>query len=154
LITEAIYGLVNREKLSQIMFEKYNVPAFFVCKNAVLAAFANGRATALVVDSGATHTSAIPVHEGYVLTQAVVKSPLGGDYLSLQCRQHLEAQGVDLSPAYLIALKEAVRERETPRFTLKKLPEKLTTSWQQYMLKNVFARLSNVHRAGAGESVR
>lgn len=72
-----------------------------------------------------------------MLTQAVVKSPLGGDYLSLQCRQYLEAQGIDLSPAYSVATKEAVRERETPRFTLKKLPEKLTTSWQQYMLKNV-----------------
>lgn len=52
----------NRERLTELMFEKYNVPAFFVVKNAVLAAFANGRATALVVDSGATHTSAIPVH--------------------------------------------------------------------------------------------
>ena len=52
----------NREKLTELMFEKYNVPAFFLVKNAVLAAFANGRATALVVDSGATHTSAVPVH--------------------------------------------------------------------------------------------
>lgn len=52
----------NREKLTELMFEKYNVPAFFVVKNAVLAAFANGRSTALVVDSGATHTSAVPVH--------------------------------------------------------------------------------------------
>lgn len=52
----------NRERLTELMFEKYNVPAFFVVKNAVLAAFANGRATALVVDSGATHTSAVPVH--------------------------------------------------------------------------------------------
>ena len=51
------------------MFEKYNVPAFFLVKNAVLAAFANGRSTGLVLDSGASHTSAIPVHEGYVLQQ-------------------------------------------------------------------------------------
>ena len=35
----------------------------------VLAAFANGRSTGLVLDSGASHTSAIPVHEGYVLQQ-------------------------------------------------------------------------------------
>lgn len=55
----------NREKLTELMFEKYNVPAFFVVKNAVLAAFANGRSTALVVDSGATHTSAVPVHVSY-----------------------------------------------------------------------------------------
>ena len=51
------------------MFEKYNVPAFYLVKNAVLAAFANGRSTGIVVDSGATHTSAIPVCDGYVLSQ-------------------------------------------------------------------------------------
>lgn len=72
-----------------------------------------------------------------MLTQAVVKSPLGADYLSLQCRQLLEAQGIDLTPAYAIASKETVREREPARFTLKKVPEKLTTSWQQYMLKGI-----------------
>lgn len=66
------------------MFEKYKVPAFFLVKNAALAAFANGRATALVIDSGATHTSAVPVLDGYVISSAVAKSPLGGDYLVLR----------------------------------------------------------------------
>lgn len=37
--------------------------------NAVVHSFANGRATGLVLDSGATHTTAIPVHDGYVLQQ-------------------------------------------------------------------------------------
>ena len=115
------------------MFEKYNVPAFFLVKNAVLAAFSSGRATALVVDSGATHTSAVPVHEGYVLSQAVVKSPLGGDFLSRQCRQHLEKLNIDLSPVYKIASKDVVKERDNARFTLRKLPENLTQSWQNYM---------------------
>jgi actin-like protein 6B len=127
----------NREKLTELMFEKYNVPAFFLVKNAVLAAFANGRATALVVDSGATHTSAVPVHEGYVLTQAVAKSPLGGDYLSMQCRQYLESQNIDLTPSYNVAAKEVVKDRESARYTPKKLPEDLTKSWKQYMLKGL-----------------
>lgn len=79
----------------------------------------------------------IQFQEGYVLTQAVVRSPLGGDYLSMQCRQHLEAQGIDLTPAYMVSTKESVREREPPRFTVKKMPENLTNSWQQYMLKHL-----------------
>lgn len=62
----------KREKLTEIMFEKYNVPAFYLVKNAVLAAFANGRSTGIVVDSGATHTSAVPVYDGYVLSQGVL----------------------------------------------------------------------------------
>merc|ERR1712045_300216 len=91
----------RREKLTEIMFEKYNVPAFFLVKNAVLSAFANGRSTALVVDSGATHTSAVPVHDGYVLQHAIVKSPLGADFLTGQCQQFLEDR-VELVASYQI----------------------------------------------------
>ena len=29
----------KREKLTEVMFEKYNIPAFFLCKNAVLSAY-------------------------------------------------------------------------------------------------------------------
>lgn len=55
----------KREQMTELMFEKYQVPALYLAKNAALAAFANGRPTCLVVDSGATHTSAVPVHDGY-----------------------------------------------------------------------------------------
>lgn len=80
----------KREHLVELMFEKYNVPAIFICKNAVLATFSTGRSSALVVDSGATHTSAIPVHDGYAITYAAVKSPLGGDFITMQCREFLQ----------------------------------------------------------------
>lgn len=91
LMSEAPWNIRSkRERLTELMFEKYNVPAFFLVKNAVLAAFANGRATGLVVDSGATHTSAVPVQDGFVLSQAIVKSPLGGDYISMLCKNYLQ----------------------------------------------------------------
>lgn len=125
----------KRERLTELLFEKYKVPAFFLVKNAVLAAFANGRSTALIVDSGATHTSAVPVQDGYVLSQAVVKAPLGGDYVALQCRQLLESQNIDLTPAALITGKEVVREREPAKYTKRNLSFTPTTSWQTYMGK-------------------
>lgn len=87
------------------MFEKYNIPAFFLCKNAVLTAFANGRSTGLVIDSGASQTSAIPVHDGYVLQQAIVKSPLAGDFITAQCRQMFEEKNIEIVPPYVIASK-------------------------------------------------
>jgi len=81
LMSEAPWNTrAKREKLTEIMFEKYNVPAFYLVKNAVLAAFANGRSTGIVVDSGSSHTSAVPVYDGYVLSQGIVKSPLGVDF--------------------------------------------------------------------------
>ncbi|KAK2090746.1 Actin-like 6A [Saguinus oedipus] len=70
LMSEAPWNTrAKREKLTELMFEHYNIPAFFLCKTAVLTAFANGRSTGLILDSGATHTTAIPVHDGYVLQQ-------------------------------------------------------------------------------------
>ncbi|VEN54096.1 unnamed protein product [Callosobruchus maculatus] len=125
----------KREKLTEIMFEKYKVPAFFLVKNAALAAFANGRATALVIDSGATHTSAVPVLDGYVISNAVVKSPLGGDYLVLRAREMLEAAGIDLTPASLISSKDVIRDKDKPRFVKKKLSFQPTNSWMSYMIK-------------------
>lgn len=125
----------KREKLTEIMFEKYRVPAFFLVKNAALAAFANGRATALVVDSGATHTSAVPVLDGYVISQAVVKSPLGGDYLISQAKLMLENLGIDLSPAAIVTNKEIVREREKPKYVKKPLNFTPTNTWMNYMTK-------------------
>lgn len=125
----------KREKLTEIMFEKYRVPAFFLVKNAALAAFANGRATALVVDSGATHTSAVPVLDGYVISQAVVKSPLGGDYLISQAKLMLENLGIDLTPAAVIANKEVIRDREKAKYTKKPFSFTPTNSWMSYMTK-------------------
>lgn len=125
----------KREKLMEIMFEKYKVPAFFLVKNAALAAFANGRSTALVIDSGATHTSAVPVLDGYVISNAVVKSPLGGDYLVLRARELLEAQGIDLTPASMIASKEVVRDKDKAKYVKKPISFAPTNSWMAYMSK-------------------
>lgn len=127
----------KREKLTELMFEKYNIPAFFLSKNAVLSAFANGRSTGIVVDSGASQTSAVPVHDGYVLSQAIVKSPLAGDFVSMQCKQYLEENHIELVPPYLIGSKEVVKEN-TPAKWVKKtnLPE-VTKSWHNYAVKEV-----------------
>lgn len=62
-----LHNKENRMKLAEYMFEKHGVPALFLCKDAVLSAFACGRSTALVLDSAYKSTSATPVHEGYTL---------------------------------------------------------------------------------------
>ena len=138
LFSEASWNQkAKREHLTEVMFEKYNVPAFYLSKNSVLAAFANGRSTGLVVDSGATHTSAIPVHDGYALQQAIVKSPLAGDFVTTQCRQFLDEQKVEIIPPYLIGGKEEVREGEPAKWTKKKNVPEVTTEWHNYMVKQV-----------------
>ncbi|XP_063305870.1 actin-like protein 6B isoform X3 [Pelobates fuscus] len=138
LMSEAPWNTrTKREKLTELMFEHYNIPAFFLCKTAVLTAFANGRSTGLVLDSGATHTTALPVHDGYVLQQGIVKSPLAGDFITMQCRELFQEMGVDIIPPYMIASKEPVREGSSPNWRRKdKLPA-VTKSWQNYMCNEV-----------------
>ena len=46
-----------REKTTEIMFEKFKVPALYMAKNAVLSAFATAKQTALVVDAGHESTT-------------------------------------------------------------------------------------------------
>ncbi|KAI3506423.1 hypothetical protein L1887_28781 [Cichorium endivia] len=48
----------NREKMTQIMFETFNVPAMYIAVGAVLSLYASGRMTGLMLDSGegVTHT--------------------------------------------------------------------------------------------------
>lgn len=50
--------------MTELFFEKYKVPALYTSKTPASVAFAFGRSTCIVVDSGAVHTSAVPVHDG------------------------------------------------------------------------------------------
>ncbi|RUS73188.1 hypothetical protein EGW08_019050 [Elysia chlorotica] len=126
----------KREQLSEIMFEKYNVPAFFLCKNPVLSAFANGRSTALILDSGATQTSAVPVCDGYVISQCIVKSPLAGDFVAVECKKLMEEMGIDIVAPYTIASKEVVSDGQAPKWK-KKENLNVTKSFHNYMVKDV-----------------
>ncbi|KAK3015434.1 hypothetical protein RJ639_006144 [Escallonia herrerae] len=96
----------QREKAAEIMFEKYQVPALFLAKNAVLTSFASGRATSLVVDSGGGSTTIAPVHDGYVLQKAVATSPIGGEFLTDCLIKSLESKGLTIKPRYSFKRKE------------------------------------------------
>uniref|UniRef100_A0AAY4BB10 Actin-like 6A n=1 Tax=Denticeps clupeoides TaxID=299321 RepID=A0AAY4BB10_9TELE len=122
---------------TSLMFEHYNIPAFFLCKTAVLSSFANGRSTGLVLDSGATHTTAIPVHDGYVLQQCIVKSPLAGDFMSMQCRELFQDLSVEIVPPYIIASKDPVREGSPASWKKKEKLPQVTRSWHNYMCNTV-----------------
>jgi actin-related protein len=66
----SLHNKENRVRLTELMFEKYSIPAMFICKSAVLSAFSCGRSTSLVFDSGHNNTYAVPVHDGYALQKS------------------------------------------------------------------------------------
>uniref|UniRef100_A0A915AUE1 Actin-like protein 6A n=2 Tax=Parascaris TaxID=6254 RepID=A0A915AUE1_PARUN len=104
--------------------------------------FANGRTAGLILDSGASQTSAVPVYDGYCVSHAVVRSPIGGDLIAEQCRIMCEEQKIEIVPAYKIASKLVVNENEPSVWTPKKNLPEVTKSFDEYMRKQVFEDLA------------
>ncbi|BDD63793.1 NuA4 histone acetyltransferase subunit [Monascus purpureus] len=123
LVTECGWNPTKaREKTIEIAMEKWDTPAFYSGRNGVLAAFAAGKASALVVDVGASNISVTPVHDGMILKRGVQRSPLGGDYISSQIRALFKAnspQPITITPHYLISSKTAVDAGQPAQVTYK-----------------------------------
>lgn len=92
LLTEApLNPRKNREKSAEIFFETFNSPAFFVSAQAILALYAAGRTTGVVLDAGDGVSHAVPVFEGFALPHAITRSDVAGrdvtEHLALQLRR-------------------------------------------------------------------
>ncbi|TPX36933.1 hypothetical protein SmJEL517_g00914 [Synchytrium microbalum] len=92
LLTEApLNPRANREQAAQIFFETFNVPALFMSVQAVLALYASGRTTGIVLDVGDGVTHCVPVYEGFAIPNAVRRIDLAGrdvtEHLQLQLRK-------------------------------------------------------------------
>ena len=97
----------NREKMCQIMFETFNVPAMYVAIQAVLSLYASGRTTASP-GSRRRRSHTVPIYEGYALPHAILRLDLAGrDLTDYLCRSSPSAGTVPTS-----AEREIVRDRE------------------------------------------
>ena len=76
-ITEA-----DRNKMAEIMFEKFEIPAYFVCSQSVLSLYSAGRTSGIVVDVGHSVAHSVAIHEGFAYPHTLNRLDLGGGDLT------------------------------------------------------------------------
>lgn len=75
------------------MFESFNVPSLYISDPAVESILATGNTTGILVDSGSTATTVVPVLEGYRLPFAVEYCKLGGKHVTSYLEKLLSMKG-------------------------------------------------------------
>ena len=97
----------NREQITKIMFERFNVPCLYTSSQEVCALYASGKTSGLVLDSGDGVTHAAPIFEGYQIPYATQKMPMAGKELTEYLAQLLNEKGVALDTETCKNLKES-----------------------------------------------
>ena len=125
LMTETSWASgASREKAIEVAMEEWGVPAFWLARSGVLAAFAAGKPSALVIDVGASGTSVTPVHDGLILRKGVTKSPLGANFISDQLRLIFSTSQpqIPLTPHYMVTSKTQVDAQSQAQATYRTFP--------------------------------
>jgi len=102
----------NREQMMQIFFEQFQVPAFYVSIQAVLALYASGRTTGLVFDAGDGVTHLVPVYEGFSLKHAIMRVNLAGRDLTQHLMDILQEANVKFSSTGEFDIVRDIKEKK------------------------------------------
>ena len=103
LLIESCFNQPNRDKMVEIMFETFNVPATYVTNSGPLSLFLSTRVTGVTVGIGHGVCSVVPVYGSYFLPHASFQQGIGGcdltDYLARLLVQEGHAISVGMENA-------------------------------------------------------
>lgn len=93
LLTEApLNPQKNKEKMAEVFFESFNVPALFVSIQAILSLYSCGKTNGTVLDCGDGVCHCVSIYEGYSITNTITRTDVAGrditNYLSYLLRKN------------------------------------------------------------------
>ncbi|KKL79000.1 hypothetical protein LCGC14_2019240, partial [marine sediment metagenome] len=145
LLTEApLNPRKNREKMAEIMFETFNVPALYIATQAVLSLYASGRVTGCVIDIGDGVSHIVPIFEGFALSHAIQRIDLAGRDVTTYLQRLLRQNGHSFTTS---AEKEIVRDLKEKLCYVAIDPEK------EIILSNKVAGMEKNYMLPDGETI-
>jgi len=96
--------------MTEIMFETFRVPAYYLAIQAVLSLYSSGRTTGLVLDAGDGVTHTVPIYEGYALPHAIERNDLAGRDLTEYMVKLLNEVGLNLSSSAESEIAKRIKE--------------------------------------------
>lgn len=102
---------INREKMAEIMFETFNVPALYIATQAVLSLYSSGRTTGTVIDIGDGVSHIVPIFEGFALSHAIERVDLAGRDITTYLKRLLRQRGVSLTTSAEVQIVRDIKEK-------------------------------------------
>lgn len=116
LLTEApLNPKSNRERITQIMFEIFNIPGMYIAIQAVMSLYSAGKTTGVVLDSGDGVTHFVPIYEGYAFPHAILRENMAGrdltDFLYKLLLERGSERGIQLSSTNTVEIVRDIKEK-------------------------------------------
>ncbi|KAF9042016.1 actin-like ATPase domain-containing protein [Hymenopellis radicata] len=106
LVEHPLLPLYIKEMMTKILFENLLVPSVSFASSHLLALFAVGRITGLVLDCGHQESTVLPIFAARPLFPYLRTTPLAGAALSLHLSQFIHVHGIEvLTPALVEEIK-------------------------------------------------
>eukprot|EP01084_Bolivina_argentea_P157761 274902_1 len=90
-----------REKITQFMFEDFNIPVMYLSPRETLTLYSYGKTTGMVLNCGHDINSVASIYEGYILPHALARNKVAGKEITNYLDQLFKKRGYFL-PKYIV----------------------------------------------------